>query len=484
MFKRNAIKIWLYIGLVALLFLVGAVVPASVHSAAAAEKPALTTENNLLIFTGQKDFSAGSFSGTELDNKGSIVLQHTGSQYFSTGIYTSSVITCESFKKMVMSWNVDTPEGTVVSVEAQIFLNKKWTPWLSWGRWSTTEDSGSVKSSIKSLLAMDTDTLLIKDGQTATALRYRIKLESKSATHSPTIRLVAIAVRGNEPHSLPVNKNLKKADIVLDVPQYSQKQRDPKISGRICSPTSLAMILNYYGVNVIPEETAWGVMDYAEDIFGNWPFNCAYAGSFGLRSYVAYYTSLEDIKRDILAGRPVAASVMYKKSESVAENLPVLHNAPIEATHGHLVVVRGFVQKDGKEYVVVNDPAAYENQAVKRLYLAKEFEAAWNKVVYIVAKQTDAIIQPKRIAANIKYTGDTLKSKDGTIKSKALLEVAGLSVDLSPEHVRSIVILKANGKAEFLQANQSRSLWLNKQEKNASIIVITDNHKVYQAIID
>lgn len=478
---RNVIKRWLTIGWVVSLFLYGAVAPAPVYSAA--EKPTLRMQNNLLIMTGQQDFSAGSFSQTELDKVGNIVLQQKGGKYFTTGVYTSPIITSDSIKNMVMSWNADTPEGTAVSVEAQILLDEKWTPWLSWGRWSTTADSGSAKvANSKSTLDMDIDTLSVKKGQ-ATALRYRITLESKTAAQSPVVRLVAVTVRGSEHKALPVNKHVSKADVVLDVPQYSQKQRDPKIASRICSPTSLSMILNYYGVQVIPEEAAWGVMDYAGDIFGNWPFNSAYAGSFGLRSYVAYYNSLEDIRRDILAGRPVAASVRYKKSESVAENLPVLHNAPIEATNGHLVVVRGFVQKGGQEYVVVNDPAAYENRSVKRLYLAKEFEAAWTKVVYVVSKETDAITQPKRIAASLNYTGDTLQSQSGIIKSKAILNVAGLPVDLSPEHVRSIVKLKPNGDVAFLQPNKSSAVWLDKQEKNSSIIVITDNHKVYQAVI-
>ena len=73
---------------------------------------------------------------------------------------------------------------------------------------------------------------------------------------------------------------------------------------------------------------------------------------------------------------PVIASVMYKNSEAVPDELPVLHGAPVEATDGHLVVVRGLVQQGGKDWVIVNDPAG-DSDSVQRQYEAGEFEKAW-----------------------------------------------------------------------------------------------------------
>jgi hypothetical protein len=210
-------------------------------------------------------------------------------------------------------------------------------------------------------------------------------------------------------------------------------------------------------------------------MFGNWPFNCAYAGTFGLKAYVAYYNSLDDIRRDIRAGRPVAACVTYKNSEEVTDNLPILHNAPVEATDGHLVVVRGFVQQDGQEYVVVNDSAAREAAAVKRLYLAEEFEQAWTRLVYVVQKDSNAVItQPNWIKAKL------IEGKDPT---KLLLKGAGRAINLAAKDIGSIIKLRGQQIVEFIPPDAAGAV-LYKQEKGCLIVIITKRHQQYQINID
>jgi uncharacterized protein YvpB len=461
------------------------VMPAAAPAAAAGSETAGARPGNLLVLSGSRDFAAGAFSATELDAAGRVVLRQAGGKPARTGSYTSPVLTVTPFTDYILSWNADTPPGTRLGIESQVLVDNSWSPWLSWGYWSTSAETGSAKQAGGVFpAAVDTDTLTVKAGKRAQALRYRLTLQSDKAGVTPAVRLVAAAVTDKGQKSRPAitGQPSAAAGEVLAVPGYSQRLRDPAIAGRICSPTSLTMVLNYYGINVIPEETAWGVMDRSGDLFGNWPFNCAYAGSFGLQAYVAYLESLDDLRREIAAGRPVIASVIYRNSETVAQKLPVLHSAPISYTDGHLVVVCGFTRRDGQEYVVVNDPAARDNASVRREYLASEFAAAWVQVAYLIAPGPDGVSQPVRIAARVKDMGKKL-TLNNTGFRRVAIEADGKRLDLSPAQVRSLVLLRADGTAEYPRVDPDQTLLLAEQagERPGKLIVIAANHRVYEA---
>src|SRR5262249_56206178 len=57
----------------------------------------------------------------------------------------------------------------------------------------------------------------------------------------------------------------------LSVPALSQMEANPALASRICSPTSVAMVLGYLGVGVTPERLAADVFHPALDIYGVWP---------------------------------------------------------------------------------------------------------------------------------------------------------------------------------------------------------------------
>lgn len=355
-----------------------------------------------------KDNTAEAFGKGDLDKvtitnnpKAAITLDKRNGTYCSKGIYTSPVIYTSPFDKLVMSWNAETPKGTSINIAAQVLLEKDsvqiWSDWLSWGNWSLQDErfSASVDSSSEELVSIDTDTLKVKaSGCKAAAFQYRLTLFTSDSDTAPSVMLVAgtfcdtntdktLANSGimEELHDLSnLNKELK-------VPRFSQMLRDPKIASVICSPTSITMILNYYGLSLLPEQTAAGVYDTKYDGFGNWPFNTAFAGNFGFEAYVVFCNSIYDLKREVFNGYPAAVSVKYKNRHEVAGNLPVINGAPIAKTNGHLIVVCGFIKENGKEYVIVNDPAASCNEAVRLKYLAEEFEAAWQtscRMTYII----------------------------------------------------------------------------------------------------
>lgn len=372
----------------------------SVETAWAQEKPPELMQAQSINGAYLADFTTGSFEGTQRTAQGELVLAGPRTTF---GVYYSPILGSAPFTEAVLSWNAATPQRTNVEVQAQVRVDGKWSAWFSWGKWNSWSAVGSENKAIKDELAvMDIDTLKVAKGKMADALRYRIFLSSEQAHVTPRVTLLAATVNAEQKTSKELTE---KKDVVLEVPAYAQRRSDPRIAGQICSPVSMAMALNYHGVGVLPEEMAWRAKDHSQDRFpfGNWSFNCAAAADFGLKAYVAHENSLAELRETLQQTGPVIASVMYKNSEAVPDELPVLHGAPVEATDGHLVVVRGLVQQGGKDWVIVNDPAG-DSDSVQRQYEAGEFEKAWRySVRFFKGSRKISIILKAAFQAGLEY---------------------------------------------------------------------------------
>lgn len=117
--------------------------------------------------------------------------------------------------------------------------------------------------------------------------------------------------------------------------------------------------------------------DYHYQGAGNWPFNVAYAGRFGLDGEVTQLHSLQEAESFVKAGIPLVASIDFASNK--------LDGFLFKSTSGHLMVIAGFT-KDGN--VVANDPAATSDATVRRVYDRAQFERAWltstGGIVYII----------------------------------------------------------------------------------------------------
>src|SRR4029079_13652516 len=161
----------------------------------------------------------------------------------------------------------------------------------------------------------------------------------------------------------------------LGVPTYSQEIHAgefPEYDGggeAWCSPTSTAMILDFWHAGPTASELASfpgatkadgspyvdpqvdyasrAVYDWHYQGAGNWPFNTAYAGSRGLNAFVTRLRSLAEAEQFIKAGIPLVASLSFKKGDLPGAGY---------GTNGHLMVIVGFAPNGD---VVVNDPASH-----------------------------------------------------------------------------------------------------------------------------
>ena len=427
---------------------------------------------NLFFINTYEDFLLGNLENLSIDKNigtGAIVLSSNNNKYIEYGIYTSQVINLKTFKRLLVSWNCETPKGTWIEVQARAFIsyyddNKnstyEWSDWLSFGKWGT-HIKRSSKSPDSHLAKISTDEFIIKgsDMDTASKVQIRALLHSEDTNVTPSIRQFVISYKNNTPRlkgiEIPSNK-------IIDVPSYSQYIRDKNIGSVICSPTSITMLLNRRNENLIVEETAWSCFDYDYEAFGNWLFNVAFASSLGYESFVEY-GNLKSLKREIYSEYPVAVSVKYTNDINNLE-YPYIENAPI-TTAGHILVVRGFEKKDGIDYVVVNDPAGKSNESVTRRYKLSEFESAWHRGSNIMY-----IIHDKEVEINNNRIEASLELKNNKENLYSVL-VNDTYLDLSSDFVKTILITYDNGLTfEYLVPYNNHYLAL--ENKNKCIIYI------------
>jgi hypothetical protein len=157
-----------------------------------------------------------------------------------------------------------------------------------------------------------------------------------------------------------------------------------------CSPTSTAMVLGSYGtgpsatqlaafpgaahVDGHVDHAARYVYDWNYQGAGNWPYNTAYAATFGLNAFVTRLRSLAEAERFIAAGIPLVASING-----------TLPGFLFKKTSGHLLVIRGFTPTGD---VITNDPAVFANGDARKVYGRADFEDVWlggsAGIVYVI----------------------------------------------------------------------------------------------------
>ena len=245
--------------------------------------------------------------------------------------FESPVYSVEPFDRAVLSWNAKGSAKFELGVD---------------GRWYTMGEWGNEPRSVPS---PDVDEDTLKLATPAQSIQFRVTPQDGAE-----VDLAAVTFWRKGDHGKLSNERSpvwgKKP---LDVPVRAQRDQ------RTCSPTSLSMVLDYYGFNKPTAEVAAGVFDAIGDhghgVYGNWPFNTAYAYRVsGIESYVRRMDGLQDVEKMIGEGRPAIITV---------------HGSPF-SNEGHLIVVVGF---DRRGDVIVNNPG----RGVRRTYPRAVIHKAW-----------------------------------------------------------------------------------------------------------
>jgi hypothetical protein len=347
------------------------------------------------LFTGKREGLIPSLRGLRIGRPAGTV-EHTepsGTRTYEYGTWTSPVYR-QGFDatQLVASWNALTPKGTWLRVDmrGQTTAGAE-TMWYGMGQWALG-DADVTRTSLPNQSDaygfIDVDTFVGRT--TLRAYQLRVTLYRSQGTHeSPSLSMAgamtsAIPDRFTVPTSAPGGA----WGIELPVPRYSQNVhigQYPEYGGggeAWCSPTSTQMVVEYWGKRPSKADMAWVDPSYADpsvdhaarftydtdyDGTGNWPFNTAYAATYGLNAHVTRLRSLAELEGYIKRGIPVITSQSFLSSE--------LDGAGY-GTAGHIMVVIGFTETGD---VIVNDPASSSNDRVRNVYKRAQFENIWQR---------------------------------------------------------------------------------------------------------
>ncbi|HXT02027.1 MAG TPA: C39 family peptidase [Elusimicrobiota bacterium] len=265
------------------------------------------------------------------------------------------------FDNVVGSFAADVPPGGEVELSAKVRTSAGWSEWYVLGT-QTSDGFASAPKSDDAAAALEVDELKLKSP--ASAARFRVRL--RAGRRPVRLRSVALALSDASAPDAPPAPSTGPWTRELALAPRSQRDEQEKYKHDVCSPTSLAMVLEFWGEKKPTETVALAVRDRGSELFGNWPANAAYAASFGLDARVERLESISDLEREVAAGRPVVVSVTFGDGE--------LPGAPIKRTSGHLVVVAGFTAAGD---VVVFDPAGRGKGDVRHVYGRAAFHKAW-----------------------------------------------------------------------------------------------------------
>jgi hypothetical protein len=311
-------------------------------------------------------YAAGTYHGGNYYNGGT----------FYVGEATSPEITTSfNYTEAIASWNASTPAGSWVEVQFRAQYGTRWSKWYSLGIWASdystiNRHSVSLQGDNDGYVAVDTFVSTNKK-ETTNKFQVKLRLFSEEGSSIPAVRNASVAYSTSAPKTATVSAgNPSNWNTLINVPECSQMVYPD--GGEVwCSPTSTSMVLGYWTKDTGPCEprvraAVDGVYDWIYDGHGNWPFNTAYAATFGYEGYVARFTSLSKAEEFVKAGVPVVMSIAWGKGDLTGSTVP--------STNGHLLVLVGF---DSQGNPIINDPAASTDAEVKVTYLRSEFEPLW-----------------------------------------------------------------------------------------------------------
>jgi len=297
---------------------------------------------------------------------------------------------------VVPSWNVVCTETALFEFDLRVGDGDGWSSWLRVGRWgrgvprpgtTSDDDWGEV----------DVDFLWTR--RPFDRVQFRAVARGQSVGKGrPAVRRVCLAVSG--PGSAEPGDPGAETDggpepqsawnRRLPVPFRSQLWEAPEIAWSVCSPTSVAMVLESYGVDVPTSHVIAAIYDAEHGMYGNWSRAVQTAYAFGVPGWLERFPDWRAVRTRIAEGRPVVASVRVGEGE--------LAGSPYTKSEGHLLVLTGF---DGDERVCVNDPAAGEEAVGRTTYAAADLERVWlqrSRLGYVFAPPEPAAPQPADIS--------------------------------------------------------------------------------------
>jgi len=261
------------------------------------------------------------------------------------------------FDRGLPSWNGTVPGD---SASFRVFIRfpylSGWSPYLEVGYWKENLWQGQ-KSTTFNGGRIAIDTAILYDY----ASQWQFKIEMKRLLpeiSSPTLTRLSFFAsdhRTTQQNDFTAILDDKPAAIFIPTTFLAQYKISDQYGGRICSPTTVAMILLSYQIAVDPLQFALDTYDPYYHIFGVWPRVVQNASEYGLKGTVTRYRSWSQARDVLASGGRIGMSI----------------GQPLYG--GHLVMLAGFTESGDP---IVHDPAR-SNDGYGHVFDKADLSHAW-----------------------------------------------------------------------------------------------------------
>jgi Peptidase_C39 like family len=252
-----------------------------------------------------------------------------------------------------------TPLSYGVRLELAVRTGGAWSPFVA-----GVSLGGASFAPLAATDGLDVDVDVFRTRAPAEAARLRFRLKADEASALLANRWMLTLSASDTVSGRPVAAAARPA-LRLEVPPRSQMDAERVIADRICSPTCVAMVLDYWRRPPVLGELAAEMFHSGTDLYGVWPAAIMAASRRDLGGYLLRFPDWSAAAWCLSRGLPIVASVRYAAGE--------LTGAAVAETPGHLIVLTGWAG----EYVLVNDPAAPGIPTVPRRYRLDELTRIW-----------------------------------------------------------------------------------------------------------
>ena len=281
----------------------------------------------------------------------------TGGPEFSGELFRGEIVPEHAFSEAVMSFNAAVAESAGIAAQIRVQRGGAWTPWATLATWGAIIPAAHTKIGFPGgRVAIDE---LLLEGS---AERAEVRVLARGSVTLNRLDVVLTRRLGEGPIPEPSPGEA----LTLAVPFRPNQAEDPAMRSRLCSPTSLGMLLAWNGVEPAHAEICTRVHDDGFDLFGIWPRNIQASRTFGVGARLARFAGWDEVRAHLAEHGPIAISITAEEGE--------LRGAGYDLTAGHLIVLTGL---DERGDALVLDPAYGELRLAERLYLAEDLTRVW-----------------------------------------------------------------------------------------------------------
>ncbi|MBP7460679.1 MAG: C39 family peptidase [Candidatus Delongbacteria bacterium] len=263
----------------------------------------------------------------------------------------------DSFNQGLPSWNGHAQtDQSAFKVYIRFPYNGGWSRWMTAGYWKSHIWSSYGYTSYQKG-SIDVDYVQLTAYQAG--WQFKVEFKRKSlASDIPSLWKLSLFTsdsRTTDQIDYTQLRNDNPDSVFVPTRFVAQHLVDPEIGGSICSPSTVAMILSSYEIDVDVKSFAENTLDPYWEMFGVWPRVVVHASEYGLNGSVTRYRSWSQAREVLAAGGRIGMSV----------------STPLYG--GHLMMLAGFTS-DGRP--IVHDPARTDD-GYSKIFDKTELAQSW-----------------------------------------------------------------------------------------------------------